>query len=244
MGAAAHGAAMLSARPRLWVWLAAPILMNLVVVVVLGGSLLALLLRISKQLHPTLAGADGAQSWWAWSLEWFLFLVGLAMATLVLILVWKVLELILFGVAYARITESVERERFKPGETLRPLSMLQDLMDAMLNAAILIAGFAAIFLLNFLPGVGNVLSIVLGVLWGAFVQGLDLIGICRALRGDRRWRQIAFCYRNSCETLGLGLIGFVFSFLPLVGPVLVASCAVGAVLVHEEISKRRLQSLN
>lgn len=237
--AAAQGATILAVRPKLWLWLIAPILVNLFVLVILGGTLLTLVLRFSKQLHPALTGEQGAQSWWAWSLEWFLFGVGLSLAVLILLLVWKVLELVLFGVAYARITESVERERLRPGEMLRPLSMTQDLVDAVLNAMILIAGFVAIFALNLLPGVGNVLSIVLGILWGAFVQGLDLIGICRALRGDRRWRQIGFCYRYSCETLGLGLIGFIFSFLPLLGPVLVASCAVGAVLIHEDISKRK-----
>lgn len=229
---------MLAARPRLWGWLLAPLIANLLVVATLGSLLLALIVKFSTSLSPHFVSADGRQSWWGWSLEWLLFLLGVGLALLILIVVWKVIELILFGVAYARITEAVQRERLRPGETLRPLSMLQDFLDAVLNVLILLGGFAGILLLNFLPGVGNVLSLILGILWGAFIQGLDLIGVCRALRGDRRWRQFAFCYSNSAETLGLGLIGFVFSFLPIIGPLFVASCAVGAVLVHEEIARR------
>jgi CysZ protein len=238
ISAAATGAAMLATRPRLWGWLLAPLIANLLVVVTLGSLLLALIVKLSKSFSPHFAGADGRQSWWGWSLEWFLFLVGVGLALLLLIIVWKVLELILFGIAYARITEAVQRERLRPGATLRPLSMMQDFLDAIFNVFILLSGFAIIFLLNFLPGVGSVLSLVLGVLWGASIQGLDLMGVCRALRGERRWRQIAFCYRNGAETLGLGLVGFIFSFLPILGPLLVASCAVCSVLVNEEITRR------
>lgn len=237
MGAAASGGAMLAQRPRLWGWLLAPLAANLIVVIALGSLLWALVVKMSRSFHPQFTGADGQQSWLGWSLEWFLFLIGAGLAILVLIVVWKVLELILFGIAYARITESVQRERLRPGESLRPLSMIQDMLDAIFNVLVLITGFALIFLLNFLPVVGNLLALVLGILWGAFIQGLDLIGVCRALRGDRRWRQIAFCYQNTADTLGIGLVGFIFSFLPIIGPLFVACCAVGAVLVHEEIAR-------
>lgn len=239
VGAAAEGAYMLAVRPRLWGWLAAPLLVNLLICILLGGFAIALVVQFSEWLHPHFAAAEGTQSWWAWSLEWLLFWIALAIAILPLLLLWKVLELILFGVAYARITESVERELLRPGETLQPLTMLQDFLDALFNAAILLLGFAFIFLLNFLPGVGTILSLVLGVLWGAFIQGLDLLGICRALRGDRRVRQLQFCRRHASETLGLGVVGFLFSFLPLIGPILIASCAVGAVPLHREIALRQ-----
>jgi CysZ protein len=238
LGAAMRGAGMLSARPSLWIWLIVPVLVNLLVAILLGGAIVAATVWISQSLHPHFAGTNGEQSWWSWSLEWLLFIILTGVAILPLLLVWKILEMILFGVAYARITEAVERERLRPGITLRPLSILQDLGDAILNAAILICGFLVIFLLNFIPLVGSVLSLVLGILWGGFVQGLDLVGVCRSLRGERRLRQIEFCRRNSCETLGLGMVGFTCSLLPVLGPILVASCAVGAVLVHEEIERR------
>lgn len=231
------GATMLATRPKLWGWLIAPLVANLFVVVVLGSLLWAFVVKLSQTFHPHFAATNGEQSWLGWSIEWFLFLIAGALAILVLIVVWKVVELILFGVAYARITESIQRERLKPGESLRPLSMIQDFLDAILNVLVLLTGFAFIFLLNFLPFIGNLLSLFLGICWGAFVQGLDLIGVCRALRGDRRWHQIAFCYRHIAETLGIGLVGFIFSFLPIIGPIFVACCAVGAVLVHEEIQR-------
>jgi uncharacterized protein involved in cysteine biosynthesis len=238
MGAATRGAMILIDRPRLWVWLITPLVVNFVVVILLGGMLITFLSKWSDTFHHHFAGADGKQSWWLWSLEWIAYLAAVGIALLAMVLIWKVLELILFGVAYARITEAVERERLKPGESLRPLTMLQDFLDAIFNAAILIAGFVFLFILSFIPGVA-IFSVIFGVMWGGFVQGLDLLGVCRALRGDRRWKQIAFCLDNLADTLGLGLIGFAFSFIPILGPVLVASCAVGAVLVHADIIKRR-----
>lgn len=200
-----------------------------------GGAALALVYRFSQWLHPQLAGADGSLTWVSWLLEWGVFGVAAVAALLPLLAVWKVLELILFGVAYAKITESVERELLALGETIRPLTMLQDLTDAVRNAIILVLGFIAIFLLNLAPFVGSLLGLAIGLLWGAFVQGLDLIGVCRALRGDRRLAQYRFCWLHGFETLGLGIVGFSLGVIPILGPVIVASCAVGAALLHRDI---------
>lgn len=243
INATVSGAWILKDTPRLWTWLIVPLFVNVAIAILLGGVFIAFLSKWSHFFHHHFAAEDGRQSWWAWSFEWLIFLSAVTLAVLAMLVIWKVVELILFGIAYARITEGVERDRLRPGETLRPLTMLQDFLDALLNAFILILGFTFLFILSFIPG-AVILSVILGVFWGGFIQGLDLLGVCRALRGDRRWKQFAFCAGHLPETLGIGLVGFAFSFIPIAGPLLVASCAAGAALVHREIEQQDSTALN
>jgi uncharacterized protein involved in cysteine biosynthesis len=72
---------------------------------------------------------------------------------------------------------------------------------------------------------------VLGVYFNGFIFGADYLDFPLSLRGMRRRAKRDLCRAHRWQTIGLGAGVFAFNLVPIIGSVLNAGAAVGAVLL-------------
>lgn len=232
-GAAApwEGLRYLMRHPALWRYAIWPVLLNVLITGFVLVLLLAAAAAFAWYLHPYFP-----EGWTGIALEVLSFL-GLLLAAIGLALVlWLLLHGILTGHFYTRLARAVELQLGTPAELLRDVPWSYQAIDAVRDAAALIGVNGALLLLNVVPIIGPVLGFAGGLYFDSWIFGAEYLDFPLALRGLRRDAKRAFLRRHREHVLGLGLVALVCMLVPVVGSVLLASAAVGAVLLHHRLA--------
>ncbi len=217
-------------RPALWRHAIIPILINIVI------SGLALLLFIGLAAGTITLVHSWFGEGWGWLILEILFgLVLLAMALFATFLTWLLLQAIFCGYFYDLLTREVEGQLGMRPEDIKDVALFQQVADTIIDLLVLLAGNIGLLLLNFLPLVGSVLAIVGGIYFNCKTFGAEYLSYPLAVRGlDRRQRR-QFLRKFRSQSFGLGLIVLCVSLVPLVGPVILTTAVVGAVLLHRRL---------
>jgi CysZ protein len=216
------GARFLLARPRLWIWVALPALLSLVILV---GIVVWFLGFIGAPLRGLVEFVPGA-----WAETLLQVIVGIATTVLGLTLFLSFASLIA-APFNEMLSESIEAMvTGRAGERFHPLRFLRDLVVGMVHAlrrvTLYLLVIAALFLASWIiPVLGAVVAAVIGAIVTARFASYDAYD---AVWSRRRWRyadKTAYLRARRFRTLGLG--GAVAALLLVPGLNLVA-LSVGA----------------
>ena len=221
-----EGLRYLVAHAELWRYAILPIVLNVLVtglvLLILVGAGAWFAVRIHPSFSPT---------WWGTVLEILagagILVVALALAAIA----WLLLNGILCGHFYAKLAKRVELQLGTPPEALREVPLGQQIVDTFRDVGALLAINIGLLLLNIVPLVGSVAALLLGVYFDGFIFGRDYLDYPMSLRGMPRAMKLQLARSHRWQTIGLGTGVFAFTLVPIVGSVLNAGAAVGAVLL-------------
>lgn len=110
-------------------------------------------------------------------------------------------------------------------------SLARGVRDSLKIVLIALSGAAVLFLLGFVPVVGQIASPVLGALFGAWVVTLEMVGLVFQRRGltlrDRR-RTLR---RHRTTVFGFGLPAYLLCLVPVAQLVVIPSAVVGGTML-------------
>lgn len=229
----------LSRNPRLWGYVAVPILVNLVVAALLYlGLVVGGFAAIDQFVADTSLGN---------ALEWLLravLIVGLLLLTGFL--------LVRFGVVlgspwYGKLSEQIETEQLgsaPPAQPLSPLGIARDLWQALmfeLKKLLLFLLLGGVLLLaNFIPVAGQIIGLVGWVVLGAWIACLDFFDGPQERRGLSFRTKLTNVRRALPGSLGFGLVAFGLVSIPLVNLISIPICvAAGTLFFCDYVSKER-----
>jgi len=221
-----EGLRYLVAHAELWRYAILPIVLNVLVtglvLLILVGAGAWFAVRIHPSFSPT---------WWGTVLEILagagILVVALALAAIA----WLLLNGILCGHFYAKLAKRVELQLGTPPEALREVPLGQQIVDTFRDVGALLAINIGLLLLNIVPLVGSVAALLLGVYFDGFIFGRDYLDYPMSLRGMPRAMKLQLARSHRWQTIGLGTGVFAFTLVPIIGSVLNAGAAVGAVLL-------------
>jgi CysZ protein len=220
-------------HPALWRHGILPIACNLV----LSVLLLAALVCSSVRAFGWLDAMFPPGIWWL-LLE---ILAGLLVAVAivaVMIAGWIVFQGIFCGFFYSRLAREVEIQLGLKPEQMREVPLAYQVLDALLDLAVLTVVAVSCLLLSLVPVVGPVAAVAVGGYFDCFIFGMDYLDYPQALRARGRRVQREFARRHRGYTLGLGASVMLVTLVPLLNSVMLTSAAVGAVLLHRQLEAR------
>ena len=229
-----RGFAFLNAHPRLWGWVMAPavvtLLLLIVLVVVVSRLLTHLVASLTAHLPSWLEGVAG------WGLS-ILVVIALAAGAL---LVFMALAGLLAGPFCEMLSEAVEFQL--TGRAGPPFSLARFVHELATGIGhslrrLLASVFGAIFLLalSFVPVVGTIAAMVLGVWFAARAAAYDSYDAVLARRALAYRDKLAFLRKHRSRTLGLGATVAGLLLVPGVNLVALGVGAVGATLAAHDL---------
>jgi uncharacterized protein involved in cysteine biosynthesis len=224
------GFVYLCGHRELWRYGVLPIVCNLFITTVGLVLLLAAVATFIVYLHPLFPPG------WGWvALEVVCGLVLLLLALVAALVVWKLLQSILCGHYYDRLARQVELQLGMKPEGMREVSWSYHAVDACRDIAALLGVNLGLLCLNVVPVVGSVCNFGGSMYFNCWLFGREYLDFPLALRGLRREAKRDFAARHRSQTLGLGAAVLGFEFVPLVGPLVLTTAVVGAVLLHRSL---------
>lgn len=118
---------------------------------------------------------------------------------------------------------------------LQDLSMTAELIDSIKDMAALVGVNLLLLLIGFIPVVGALAAIPLGLYFNSFKIGVEYLEMPMTLRGKRRDEIVAFARIHSHHTLGLGIVMLLTGFIPLLNGLLAPAAAVGGVFLYRDL---------
>jgi CysZ protein len=241
VGVLRHGFAFVLQRPRLMVLGAVPPFIM---------SVLSVLVLVYVALHShdvavwATPFAEGWDTGWRDPLRATFGVILVAATVLVLVMVFTALTLLLGAPIYDRISEAVEAASGGvPGRVDDPARVWVPRMIGQ-TAITLVQAVAlglALFVIGLIPGVGGVVSAILGALVGGFLVTRELAAGPAERRGvvrlaDRR----RLLGREPLFTLGFGIPVYVLLSIPFVAVAVFPPAAAGATMLTRRILGQRV----
>jgi CysZ protein len=233
------GARFLLARPRLWIWVALPALLSLVILV---GIVVWFLGFIGVPLRGLVEFVPGS---WAETLLHVIVGVATALLSLTVFLSFASLIAAPFNEMLSESIEAIVTGR--PGERFRFFGFLRDLVVGMAHALrrviLYLTVIAALFLASWIiPVLGAAVAAVIGAIVTARFASYDAYD---AVWSRRRWRyadKTAYLRQRRFRTLGLG--GAVAALLLVPGLNLVALSVGASAATLAFLDDERTQAAN
>lgn len=213
--------------PGLWKYAVLPIVVNLLITAMILLIFAGAAAWFAVWLHPRFpAGVWGAVLEVLAAVGLLIVALGLAMGA------WVVLGGVISGHFYAKLARRVEMRLGMRQEEMSDVPLRYQVADALRDLGALIVINGGLLLLNFVPVIGSIVAFPLGVYLDGFVLGYDYVDLPMSLRGMRRESKRARAKAHRWEVAGLGASVIGLNFVPVVGSVLLATAAAGAVLMH------------
>ena len=147
------------------------------------------------------------------------------------------------GYFYGQLAEKVAIQLGMPADQIKAIPWQHWVIDAVRDAAVLMAINAVLLLMGCVPGL---IVVSAGVLFyiNAFVLGREYLDFPLDMHGLRLKEKMAFARRHRPATLGLGLVVMLFYFLPVINLVLLATATSGAVWLHRQLEENSPPPVN
>lgn len=229
--ALATGFGVLVRRPKLLVLGAVPALVSTVLLLGLLGVLLYNINSIVDWVTPF---ADG----------WPEFVRGAFQATIGLVIVgaaalggslsFIALTLLIGAPFYEHIAERVEQDLgldVSADGAGWVSSFVRGIVDSVKLVLIALVGAVVLFFLGFIPVLGQTVIPVVGVLFGAWVLTLEMVGLVFQRRGLRLGDRHRTLREHRAAVFGFGLPTYLLCLIPVVQLVVIPSATVGGVML-------------
>ncbi len=217
-----------------WWLMGVPVLINL--------ALFAGLVVFLMNLTPALVGwlTIGEATWWLWSvLAWVAIVAIYAAVFLIYAFLFSIIAEILGAPFYEEIGARVDKRH---GVAIVERAWYQEVWLAVgqesRKLVALVAAGLVIFVLQFLPGVGQVIGVVGGALMLVITLGADAVGPPLARRGltlgdRRRW-----VIKHLMVVCGLGTAKAIGLIIPILNIVVLPIAAVAGTLLVQTYEQR------
>lgn len=231
IGAFLLGVRWLAGRPRWWLFGLLPALLTAVLYAV---ALVVLGFWVDDLAAVLTPFADGWSGAWRGVLRAFLAVMLFAAGAMLAVVTFTAVALLLGDPFYQRLSEEIDRDlgglpRLPDEPLLR--SLLRSAADSLVTLGYLLALTIPLFLLGFVPVLGQTVVPVLSALVAGFFLTVELTVSAMERRGLRRRERFAVLRAHLAPALGYGLTGFLIFLIPL-GAVLAMPAAVcGAVVL-------------
>lgn len=225
------GLRWVAANPKWWFIGLIPALLTLVLYVFAFVVLTMQVGNLTEFLTPF---ADG---WTEWLRTTFRFLVGAVIFGLGLFLAVKAYVSITLAIGdpfYEKLSEQVERHLgHLPEAPDVPLwrSVARSVRDSAVITMYVLALTLPLFVLGFVPVIGQTLVPVLGALVSGFFLAVELTGLAMERRGLHRRERFAVMRANKGAALGYGVVAFLIFLVPLAAVVTMPAAVAGAVFL-------------
>ncbi len=232
-GDLASGYRFLSAHPRLWVWVIAPALVTLVLLVAAIAGVLAL---ASPLVDWVTGWMPASIERWAGVVVWLVVVAALGFAAALL---FATVAGVVAGPFNELLSAAVEAQL--TGVSAPRFSLLGFARDALIGLLhglrrllVFVLGAVALFALSFIPVVGTIAAMAIGFWLAARGAAYDCYDAVLARRNLTYQAKQAFLARHRGRTFGLGAAVAGLLLVPGVNLVALGLGATGATLaVHE-----------
>lgn len=227
----AAGLGWVARNPRWWLFGLVPALLAMVLYVVAFVLLALNVAELTRFFTPF------AEGWHEGLRGTFRFLVGVLIFAVGLLLAIKTYVSITLAIGdpfYEKLSEQVERDLGGlPEAPDVPLwrSVARSLRDSVIIMGYVLALTAPLFVLGFVPVIGQTVVPVLGAMVSGFFLTAELTGLALERRGLRRRERFALLRANKGAALGFGVIAFLVFLIPLAVVVTMPAAVVGAVFL-------------
>jgi len=226
-----YGLAYLRDNPQLWSYAIIPILLNVFITIVAFVLLLVAVGGFIYYLHPQFP-----TGWLGLLLETLSALALLLLAVLATFVLWFLLQGILGGYFYGKLARQVELRLGTPEELLTELPMYREALDTFRDVTSLILVNASLLLLHVVPVVGSIVSIAATAYFDCLLFGREYLAYPLSLRGQTRRQRNQFARQFRGQTIGLGAVVLLMTFVPILGSIVLTTAVVGAVLLHRRLA--------
>lgn len=221
-----YGFAYICENRQLWPYAIIPIVLNVFITTLVFVLLLLMASAFIVHLHPLFPTG------WAWAvLEVLCAIALLALALLITLVAWTLLQGLLCGHFYGKLAREVELRLGTPAEALKELPLYREVADTVLDTASLMTLNIGLLLLHIIPGLGSICGIAGSLYFDCYLLGREYLDIPLSLRGKPRRERQTFARQFRGQTLGLGAAALLMTFVPIIGSVALTAAAVGSVLL-------------
>lgn len=233
-----EGLVYLGRRPRLWLLVSIPLLINVFVFVVLIGWGFS---EFAESLHGWLEGFQG----WYWAA--LLWLAKILFGVIVLVVVYFIFTPVALLIASPfndRLAENVEKTYGFAIQEQRPFLRTAfaeagyAIVSEVKKLAVAFGVLLALILLNFLPIVGSLVYAVAAFLWSCWCAGLEFTGYAMDRRHFGLGRKWALLRRYPAPAFGFGTMTVLLLMIPFLNVLVVPVSAVGGTMLFGMIQSR------
>jgi uncharacterized protein involved in cysteine biosynthesis len=214
----------------LWVWAAAPFLVSLVIYVMALGVYVYGEWKMIGWMWDWFS-----EGFWGTAFKWFSVIGAIVAGALAVFAIALAVNEGVNGFFLTRLARKTEVLLGVEEGELKDVSVMEGAVDVAKDLAGMIGVNLLLLGVGFIPVAGVLVAIPLGLYFNSFRLGVEFLELPMGLRGMRRSEIVMFAKINSHHTLGLGMVMVLAGFVPLVGPMLAPSAAVGAVLLYRKI---------
>ena len=230
-----RGLRMWITSPRLMLLGALPALIVGIVYIVGIVALLVNLETISVALSPFASG---------WGEPWrtgMRVVAGAAVAAagiLMLAYTFVAVTLLVGDPFYQRIWHSVETDLGNaPVEAKRGLlrSILRSVADALRLVSLTVLVALLLLVCSLIPGLGQLIALVLGALFGGWIITLELTGLAFDARGFTLTQRRRMLRARRASSLGFGVLTYVLFLIPGAAVIVMPAAVAGAALLSRDV---------
>jgi CysZ protein len=234
-GLLARGLSLIVHRPRLFLLGAIP---PAITSVIFTGSLIALIIELDPLVEWATPFADHWVRGLATALRVLIGSAVVAGAVLLMVISFTVLTLALGSPLYDKLSESVEQEFGEVPQLDENVArgLLRALRQAGALIAVSILGALVLFVIGFVPVIGQVVVPVLSAIFGGWMLGIELIGAPFERRGMLRLAERrAAMRRRRLLVLGFAVPTFLLLAIPFAGVVVFPVATAGGTLLSRQL---------
>ncbi|MGI5486622.1 EI24 domain-containing protein [Microtetraspora malaysiensis] len=235
VGCAFRGLGWVARHPRWWLFGLIP---ALIAFVLYAFALVWLGTHAGGLAEWATPFADG----WGWRdvfrtlVGILIFVAGLALA----VLTYAAVTLAIGEPFYEKLSEKVEEDLGGLSEAVdAPFwrSLMRSIRDSLITLGYMLLFTIPLFVLGFVPVIGQTVVPVLGAIVSGFFLSVELTALPLERRGMGRKERFALLRGEKGATLGFGVLLFLAFMVPLVAVVLMPAAVAGAaILVRERLA--------
>ncbi|WP_199184945.1 EI24 domain-containing protein [Cryobacterium sp. M15] len=139
---------------------------------------------------------------------------------------------------YERIWRAVETNLGDaPVET--PRGLLRSMVDALKLVGLAVLGALILLLCGLIPGLGQLLALVLGALFGGWILCLELTGFAFDARGFTLKQRRRMLRARRARSLGFGVLTYLLFLIPGAAVIVMPAAAAGAAMLSRDLLASR-----
>ena len=139
---------------------------------------------------------------------------------------------------YERIWRAVETSLGDaPVEPERGLvrSILRSVADGLRLVGLAVGAALMLLLFGFIPGLGQIVTIVLGALFGGWILALELTGFAFDARGFTLTQRTRMLRARRARSLGFGVLTYLLFLIPGAAVIVMPAAVAGAALLSRDV---------
>lgn len=173
---------------------------------------------------------------WGYFLKIIAVIGGILLLLGVGIALWFLLGAIFCGFFYSRLARQAELLIGTPPSVLREVPLMYEIVYSLRTVSLLLLVNFGLLLAHLVPIVGSTLGVAAAFYFDFYFMGWEYFDYPLALRAKSYSEKKRFVKAHRFHTLGMGAAVLSFTFIPILGAILLTTSVVGSVLLHHRLN--------